>query len=293
MHRPSPFRLTGALIASVVLLMCGCSSLESLQRNADTIAERGGMQRFEIDAGDFRLIGYFRGDVAGETLRVYFEGDGRAWPSRYRPPRNPTPVDPVSLRLAAIDRSPNVLYLARPCQFVSPSPRCDLRWWTSHRYAERVLGAIDDAIDRLRGPRRGHGLTLIGHSGGGVVAALLAARRDDVDALVTVASPLSLRAWTEQLDLSPLAGSVDPVDSATRSAGIAQLHLAGGRDRIVPVAVLHDYIAHLPRGHRASLLVIARADHRCCWQEMWPDVYLTRINPSNRSEIVGRGSGRL
>lgn len=110
-----------------------------------------------------------------------------------------------------------------------------------------------------------------------MVAALVAARRDDVDALVTVASPLSLQVRTEQLALSPLTQSIDPAEHVDSLASIAQLHLVGGADATVPASVLKDYIERLPAGHHAALTVIEEANHSCCWNALWSKFELENL----------------
>ncbi len=48
---------------------------------------------------------------------VYIEGDGRAYVNRRTPSNDPTPGNPMALRLALADPSLRVLYLGRPCQY--------------------------------------------------------------------------------------------------------------------------------------------------------------------------------
>ena len=124
------------------------------------------------------------------------------------------------MRLAAVDDASNVLYLARPCQFRPPGTRdsCDTSFWTTHRFAESVVAALDGAIDRALPPSPRRRLTLIGYSGGGGLAVLLAARRSDVVAVVTVAGNIAHGVWTSHHKVSPLKGSLDPIDSAGRLA---------------------------------------------------------------------------
>ena len=115
-------------------------------------------------------------------------------------------------------------------------------------------------------------VVLVGYSGGGVVAALLAARRNDVAGLVTVATNLDVGYWVKRDGLAPLTGSLDPVASAARLATVPQVHFAGGRDQVVGADVVRAYIARLPTPHRAALVEIAGYDHRCCWAEAWREL---------------------
>jgi pimeloyl-ACP methyl ester carboxylesterase len=221
---------------------------------------------------------------------VYIEGDGRAWATRRRPAQNPTPSDALGLRLAARDRSPSVLYVARPCQFVEGERRtgCEQRYWTSHRYGEAVVGAIDEVIDRAvgagaPGPPAAAGsarrVVLVGYSGGGTVAALVAARRRDVACLITVAANLDVGRWAQSQALSPLSGSLDPAQASGALAAVAQVHLAGGADATVPPTLLEGYLDALGPGAGALGQVVDGFDHRCCWEGAWPGL-LGRLEPA-------------
>jgi hypothetical protein len=216
----------------------GCAVLDSGARDvAFAAAASSGLQHEDISAGRFRLASWHRGLRGVRQITVYLEGDGHAWISRRRLSDDPTPRDPLALRLAAKDPGNAVLYLARPCQFgsVPLEPACDPRFWSSHRYGPQVLAALNAALDwartRVASNTRVR-LGLIGYSGGGALAALLAQRRDDVAWLLTVAANLDIHAWTWHHGLSALSGSVDPILRADRLRGLPQEHLVGNRDTL-------------------------------------------------------------
>ncbi len=200
---------------------------------------------------------------------MYIEGDGRAFISRRRISDNPTPADPVALKMAAGDPSPAVAYIARPCQFTEPLPDvCRPRYWTSHRYADAVITAISQVIDTLRRRSGIQKIGLVGYSGGGTVAALLAGRRDDVDWLVTVAANLDHAAWTAWHDDTPLDGSLNPADQTERLAAVPQLHIAGAGDATVPPELTRRFVRRLPARTPVDLMVVEDADHHD-WPAFW------------------------
>jgi pimeloyl-ACP methyl ester carboxylesterase len=184
---------------------------------------------------------------------------------------DPTPVDPVALRLAAADRSDAaVVYLGRPCQYRPASaPLCSARFWTTERFADAVVDAMDRRLDALV-PEQSEGrhLALVGYSGGGVVAALLAARRDDVALLVTLAAPLDVEHWTRTTRTSPLAGSLTPMDAVEALAHTPQLHFVGELDRVVPREATERLVARLPSGAPARVVVVQGIDHGG-WPARW------------------------
>jgi pimeloyl-ACP methyl ester carboxylesterase len=115
-------------------------------------------------------------------------------------------------------------------------------------------------------------VVLVGYSGGGAVAALVAARRDDVARLITVAANLDHAAWTTHHRLAPLRGSLNPADLAQRLEVLPQVHLAGAKDRVVPPAIAESYLGRMDDRSRARLVVVEGADHDCCWVAAWPDL---------------------
>ena len=205
-----------------------------------------------------------------ETLTIYFEGDGLAWLNSSTPSSDPTPVDPLALKLALRDTTPSA-YLARPCQFVGGEQQrnCSKKYWTSHRFSPEVIHSTNQAIDQLK---RGVGATeliLVGYSGGGAVAALVAAQRADVARLMTVAGNLDPRAWAAEHHLSPLSGSLNPADDWAQLQHVPQTHFVGGKDTAVGESVARAFAARFPPSLAPTIIVIPGYDHHCCWEASW------------------------
>ncbi len=225
--------------------------------------------RSEVDAGPFELPVYRRDAPRAFRLVVYLEGDAPAWREGGQVRTTPPPPAPLALTLASLDPAPAVAWLGRPCQGVAAGTRaCDASVWTHARFSERVVDALDEALDRLRRSSGARELVLVGYSGGGVLAALLAARRDDVVRLVTVSAPLALAAWREHHGLAPL-DAVDPATiEAPRLDAVDQHHLVGLADEVVPPMILERYCAARRAAHRCS--VERHATDHSGWARLWP-----------------------
>lgn len=102
--------------------------------------------------------------------KVYIEGDGYAFNSYGKPSQDPTPRGTLVRELAFGDKSPNVIYLARPCQYVK-SQICSVRHWTTARFAPEIINAEYETIKQIAG---NHPVILIGFSGGAQIAGLVA-----------------------------------------------------------------------------------------------------------------------
>jgi hypothetical protein len=235
------------------------------------VAQNAGMSPAEYPAGRFTLLGFERFEQPGGDLTVYIESDGQSWLDTRTLSADPTPIRPLVVRLAAADTARNRLYLGRPCQYLAAEQlrSCNPTYWAEARFAPEIIdgymAALDLAVRKSGAPR----LTLIGYSGGGAVAALVAARRDDVTLLVTIAGTLDHRTWTRDAGVSPLDVSLNPPDFAGRLRSVRQIHFVGERDRKVPATVAESYMAQLGDTRRARLVRLAGYDHECCWDEGW------------------------
>ncbi|MBL8642781.1 MAG: hypothetical protein JNK21_02525 [Rhodospirillaceae bacterium] len=242
----------------------GYDSLRTLKADADW--------RVEVLASPVApsLLAY-RAVPDAKDLWVYIEGDGRAWITPRQISTDPTPDNAVSLALARAPQNAAVAYIARPCQYLSElKSACDSRFWSLDRYGPEAVAQMNRAVDNVIQAQPGKRLILVGYSGGGVLAALLAAERRDVAGLVTLAANLDLAAWADYHKITPLSGSIDPVTRVNALARVPQVHVAGARDETVPPAIVEGFVKRLPNAASARALIEPAFSHACCWAEQWP-----------------------
>lgn len=251
------------LLMAAALLACCAATINERTHRAAAIAMEGRLEPLVVETPTFRLQAYVRLPHPVPHLVVYIEGDGFAWVSRNKKSSDPTPILPLALQLAALDPRPAVAYLARPCQYagVGENPACTDDVWTRGRFSEEVVTSISQAIDRLKTAAGAKSVELIGYSGGGGVAILVAARRRDVDAVVTVAGNLDHRAFTDVAGVTPLDGSLNPLDVAEAVSSIPQIHFVGAEDRIVPEAVSRSFLARSRASRCIAVIVVPDTDH--------------------------------
>ena len=246
--------------------------LEDGRSRALRLADQAGFETARIPAGAFTLYSAYKGRRgAGGRLVVYVEGDGQAWTNRFILSPDPTPLDPMGLQLAIRDERPLVVYLARPCQYATRQDPalCHPRYWASRRFAPEVIAATSAAVDHYKAVLGAGEVELVGYSGGGAIAALVAAARDDVVALTTIVAPLDHAAWTAHHDIGAMPGSLNPADAAAALAEVPQVHLVGGDDDVMPTLVARSYLSRLPGSSPARLVVVDGFGHTCCWQRDW------------------------
>ena len=110
-----------AFLLSVVLSGCQTYAVSERVKNASAIASENLLEPKIIKTEKFSIAAYYKITKASKPLRVYIEGDGYTWKNNREPSDNPTPINPLALKLARLDSAANILYLARPCQFVKLS----------------------------------------------------------------------------------------------------------------------------------------------------------------------------
>ncbi len=231
-------------------------------------AEQFKLQRQEWHAGRHVVSLFFQpGDTAGKRLHVYLEGDGQPWQQGVWPASDPTTRSSLMLPLLAMDSSP-ALYLGRPCyNGHADDPDCEPRLWTSGRYAEEVVDSMEAAL-KLFCARYGYRqVVLIGHSGGGSLAMLLAGRVPQTRLLITLAGNYDIDAWADHHHYLRLHESLNPARQSP--SGIQEWHFLGERDTVVPPKL---FLTALQQRKHSQVEVMPGVEHRHGWQEIWPQI---------------------
>ena len=217
-------------------------------------------------APPYVIANWYRMDQPGEPLKIYIEGDGHAFDRDGQPTDNPTPESTFMRELAAGDPSPNVVYLARPCQYFQGG--CSVNDWTDGRFSEAVIRSMDTTVAGLMKKARTDRVILIGFSGGAQVAGLIAVRHPErVKKIITIAGVLDPAAWTAYHGDRPLTGSLNLKDRQDVFQTIPQAHFAGEKDPVVPVALIQDFVG------KAPLTVVPGAGHGTGFSKIYTEIY--------------------
>ena len=178
----------------ILFFVSGCASLPNPE----------GFTFQTVRTNTFDIAVWSRITLPADTLKVFIEGDGMAWVSPTQPSLDPTPRNSMVLKWAQRTAG-NVAYMARPCQYVF-SDKCDVPFWTSARFAPEAVDAMDDALKTLIKRYNLKKVELVGYSGGGAVAVLLAQRNQGkVTKVTTVAGVLNHADWTAHFGVLPNA----------------------------------------------------------------------------------------
>lgn len=261
-------------MASVLLIGCGTRTVDGRRSVAFEVANQAGFTSFSLSTNVFRIAGFYNRELSSGPASIYIEGDGFAWIDRHTISSNPTPKNALGLKLATYDTFNNVIYLARPCQFVdiSKEPSCHKKYWTSHRFSTEILKSYMQALDLLKGKFGITGYNLVGFSGGGAVAVLLAEQRSDILTLTTVAGNLDHVALNRSRNVSPLSGSLDPIRDAFKLKDLPQVHYWGSKDDIIPSWVSQGFVRAVGNNTCAQAVPVTGASHIEGWLNVWQNL---------------------
>ena len=217
---------TAALLLAALALLAGCAAPGGRELWAELSARgiNSGFTPLIIQTPPLALSALLKAPQNGATpeyLAIYLEGDGRVHTPRGKLRDDPTPSRSLVFELARLDPAPAVLYLARIGQYQPEyAGEAYQTYWSDGRLGPAVVRAADEAVTQIKAHTGAERIYLIGYSGGGGLACLLAARRNDVAGLVTVAGLLDHVWWTSANHYPPLSTSLNPADFADNLAGL-------------------------------------------------------------------------
>lgn len=223
----------------------------------------------EVETRDFILACWQKVTNPAAPYKIYIEGDGYAFNARGKATQNPTPRGTLARELAFGDNSPNVIYLARPCQYIK-SPICSKRHWTTARFAPEVINAEYEAIKNIVG---NNPVILIGFSGGAQVASLVATTKLglNVKKIITIAGNLDHLAWTQYHNLPPLNESMNLESYRKQFAKIPQIHYVGSDDKVMPPILAREFV-----GKDDLIIEVDGASHNEGWGKIYNKVWSER-----------------
>ena len=273
---------------SLALTACYPKQL-AMKESAKRLAGPAFMIDRTLDAGQFTFKLYERIHDRGGIANLYIEGDDELIMDGAEPDRL------TSLHSATRDKSENLIYIGRPCQFSAPKQKwtakathqkgsCDLKYLRTHRFSNEVISSYSQALDEIKQRWGIRAFNLYGHAGGGSIATLLSAKRSDILSLTTVSSILDKgmyvdtkrkthKGWNAKYEPSQ---SLDPANVAILLANLPQYHYIGAFDNAVPPATLLSYITKTGPTNCVYYQMIQENSFSEGWVEKWPAILKDR-----------------
>jgi hypothetical protein len=263
-------------LLSILILLSGCSrNIPTPKQRADTadniVSNSMTKKIYHTDVFDIFAYQSDMTKCQDKKAHIYIEGDGLAWITSRRISSDPTPLNPVALKLANKDTKECKIYLARPCQYTN-NKHCSSEYWTSHRFSKEILNSYIDVLDDIKSKYSIKGYELYGFSGGGAIATLLASHRDDVSLLVTIAGNIDHDSWTKYHKISALDGSLNPIEYANKLKDTKQYHLLGSSDKTINYNTYKKYHKIFRNNPNVKHIIFDDYTHTCCWDKEWEKI---------------------
>lgn len=229
---------------------------------------------------------------------IYFEGDGLVINKYGDVALNPTPTDPMALRLAAVDIRPlTKLVVNRPFHYVigDNSRHCEpykgvaihdikgglpqsrdallrnddvAKYWTTARYSPEVIQSIYEAIKQCQQKFRFETIELVAYSGGASVAFLLTPYLQNITRIVSFAGNLDHKNWTTYHHTQPLFESLDSMNHTEILSQISQIHFVGSSDDNTTIELAKAYKQQID-SDKISIIPVDGFDHDSNWPSIW------------------------
>ena len=259
----------------ILLLLSSCSSTNVEDRQANLINLNNGQFSENIYRSNSFNIFSVKKVINSNILTVYIEGDGLAWKDRFTPSPDPTPTDPVAFKLALQDKSDNVIYLARPCQYIL-SIGCNQAVWTSLQYSELILNNYKSILRELSNNYKE--IHLVGYSGGAAIAIYLASIEDlNIKSIRTIAGNINPDEISQLLNLSGYKKTINFYSLENSIKNISQTHYYGNKDKVIPLD-LHLNYSKRNLNNRCIIIEPVSATHNKGWDIFWEKNYQLKSN---------------
>lgn len=193
----------------------------------------------------FEILSFQKILATDKFIRIYIEGDGLSWINRNTISEDPTPRQSTVFSLIQNDPYPNIIYLARPCQFVT-NQNCSNKYWTSHRFSSEVVNSYKQILNEISSKYKDANknekirFELIGYSGGASIALSLGEFRSDIISIITIAGNIDPNWLMEYHKVSKLVEPFEP-KNGTGLDNVSQLHILGTNDQVVPIEIMNRY----------------------------------------------------
>ena len=232
------------LIFASILFINGCISLAP---SSDKFEEK------QIETTHFSLAVWEKNTIQkGLPLHIYFEGDG-----------TPNPSDKVAFDFAQEDPFSNVVYVARPCQWIKDNI-CTQKpeIYKEARFHKEIMAEMQELTEYLMRKHHAPSVKLIGYDGGAVIA-LNMAGRIPTDQIITIAGITDVAAYNAYHGFPEMDedNMENPADNLALLESIPQVHYVGKDDTVTPKRLVERFVARMKSPKSAVVKVVPETDH--------------------------------
>jgi hypothetical protein len=254
-------KIANIFLIIFALFSCAYNPNKAHQEAFNLFKNKGFVQKI-FNKNGFNIFVLEKITKAQKPLRIYIEGDGFAYANKSRPSIDPTPRSNFLFDLILLDDSENLLYVARPCQYVD-SEKCEEKYWTQDRFSSEIIEVINAVINKYEN----YEIELVGYSGGAFIAMQL--KQKNIKNLRTIAGNLDLDAFVNFHNISAINAPNLNYQDLTK---LPQMHFIGANDEIIPLEIFLAYQKKLKNKNCVNLKSIGAASHYQGFDAVWKDL---------------------
>ena len=177
--------------------------------------------------------------------------------------------------MALQDLNDNIIYLSRPCQYLT-SVRCKKEIWTSLQYSEEVLNVYKKILSELS--KQYDEVHLVGYSGGAAIVIYLGSLKElSIKSIRTVAGNINPDEISNLLKLSGYKKSANFYSLENQIKNISQTHYYGIKDKVIPKD-LHFNYADRHINNKCVIIQSVKASHNDGWANFWKNNNKLKLN---------------
>ena len=261
------------IFISLLLFLASCAENKSniINKSLKILNQQNMTQKVYV-ANGFNIFTLQKIANHNDPIRIYVEGDGFAYINEDQPSSNPTPRSYFLMHLIAQDNSSNIVYIARPCQYLW-SEKCSEKYWTSARFSPEVIDSIDEVIKNFSEYK----LELVAYSGGAEIVNQIALRSKNISSIRTISGNLDHRKFCEIHEVPYLAESISQIDDYSFIEKIPQIHFVGAKDKIVLPIIAKEFVEKFSNKNCAQIFQLENASHYDGWSDEWNN--LLKLQP--------------
>ena len=232
------------IVVAVALLLSGC---------IHAVPSSDNFEVSQIETSHFSIAVWTKKNIQkGKSLRIYYEGDG-----------NPTPYHAIAFDFAKRDTTDNVIYVARPCQWVDDKI-CNQRpqIYKEARFHPEIMKEMQELTEYLVRKYQPQSVELIGYDGGAVVA-LNMASKIAVKRVITIAGITDIVSYNTYHELPEIETDdmENPADNLMVLSQIPQIHYVGKEDDVTPKRLVERFVARMENPTSAVVKVVPDVNH--------------------------------
>lgn len=274
-------------VTSGILSACYFPNMDMKRQVLNRLAVPNGMFERQIKADPYVIPSFEKVHEAGGIATIYIEGGQMIWDEFIKEREVATPLNPLGLHISTRDSSKNVIWLARPCQF-NYSPKidgtpCTREEYGPGRFSLTNLRAMNAAIDNIQKKYHFKGINLVGIQDGAGVAVHIAASRNDVISLRTIAGMLDTEVFNqvyipENYETVVDRTSNNPGMHAAHLAQLPQHHFVGEWDKIVGPEMAQNFRHAAGNSSCIRVSEIKGVTNEKGWVNRWPDLLKSPVD---------------